>query len=36
MATFNHPNYDLVDGDRIVRKKDAPEISLMEEFEVGG
>jgi hypothetical protein len=32
--TFNHPNYSLVDDDRIVRKKDAPEKSMAEEIEV--
>ena len=33
MATFNHPNYDLVDGDRIVRKASAPQKQTMAENE---
>lgn len=32
--TFNHPHYALLDGDRIVRNKDAPEQSMAEEIEV--
>lgn len=31
---FTHPNYTLVDDDRIVRNKDAPEKTMAEEIEV--
>lgn len=34
MAEFRHPNYTLVDGDKIVRNKDAPKPTFQEDGEV--
>ena len=34
MAAFNHPNYSLVDGDRIVRNTDAPPLTAQEDGEI--
>lgn len=34
MATFNHPNYTIVDGDKIMRKPNAPKPTRQEDEEV--
>ena len=33
-AVFNHTNYNLVEDDRITRKKDAPPVTMADENEL--